>query len=385
LNPPPKNLIVEVISGPPGVELKSYVVEFGTARTFGGVRRSASKDVTGISDRTMSCPHFRITNMGGEITLLDCESLNGTKINGHKVREETIAEETSFQAGRTRFQVRWEKRADDSEHKLNPFDPNYIAPTQDIPDPPKTEDNSSVNSSGPLGSSSFNPFESSVVDAPSSLFRKPESSLSGLINPVDQAVDQPDDTAGSLSDMSGIDPVVRLIKRTKTPGSEFEKTIRHLADHFDFFAIAHLAKLNVASVQSRTHIPLFPHLDPHGSAFPVAIRKNDWLGKLHDELAERLVALDGLLIVICRPQGDEQEKGLLEMGSAALPGFSEQGGFIPWCWPSSATCVLESMSDAMIAKWMGSSLAGLVLPQPDRIVAFTSRETSEIFFNQGFC
>lgn len=369
---------MEVISGPEGVDLKSYVVENGTTRTFGGYRRSASKDVTGITDRTMSNPHFRISNIGGRITLCDCESLNGTKINGRKLSEEMIEETTVFQAGRTRFQVRWERRPDDSIQKLNPFDPQSIAPTEDVQDPLKTENSIHIINSAPIGSSNFSPFESSVIE-PS------PPSASNLPNRADPSEGPSSDTDGSLSDESPCDPVVRLILHTSSPGRDFEKMIRRLSTDFDFFAIAHLAKLNRDDRNFGIGIPLYPHLDPTGSALPTAISKIEWFSRCHIANAERLAANDGLMIVLCRPQSQQPEKGLVEMGLAALSGFSEKGGFVPWCWPSGAASVLESMSDAMIAKWLGSSLMGIVYPQADRIVAYSSRDGIEALINQGFC
>lgn len=374
--------MVEVISGPEGVELKSYIVENGITRTFGGVR-GASQLVTAIIDPAMSRFHFQVMNEGGRITLKDCNSKNGTKIDGRKVTEETISEGTIFKAGRTRFQVRWEKIVDDSDEEPAPSDEPLASPKQGLPF--QVEESSNSNSPESEGSIHRSSLESSLVVAPSSYFRKPGTDLSGIVKRLDAAPeDVSDETDHSIPDICSVESVVRMVKITDKPIIEFKQTIQALANHLDFFVIAHLAKINLTVMPSIKRIPLYPHLDPKGSAYPVAIPKTEWFSHLHDRIAERLIASDGLLLVTYRPKSDGLEECLTNLGVAAVPGFSERGGFVPWCWPSGVANVMESMPDATIAKWLGASLSGVIFLRESRIVAHTIRDQVEVLDSLDF-
>lgn len=376
MSPPPKNLIVEVISGPEGVELKSYPVENGITRTFGGVRGS-SQLVTAINDPAMSRFHFHVINEGGRAKLKDCNSKNGTKIDGRKVTEEIITDGTIFKAGRTRFQVRWEKIFEDSEEE--PPNQPLVRPKQLEPVRIAESSNNSNSESG-AGSVSPSSLESSLVVGPLGFFRKPDANLNQIAKRLDSKPDEvSDETDHSIPEICSVESVVRMIKVTDKPIIEFKETILALANHLDFFVIAHLAKINLTVLPTIKRIPLYPHLDAKGSAFPVAIQKTEWFSHLHDRVAERLIAFDGLLLVTYRPKSEELEECLINLGIASIPCVSERGGFVPWCWPSGVANMLEAMPDAMIAKWLGSSLSGLVFLRESRIVTHTIRDQVEVF------
>lgn len=374
MSPPPKNLIVEVISGPEGVELKSYPVENGITRTFGGVRGS-SQLVTAINDPAMSRFHFHVINEGGRAKLKDCNSKNGTKIDGRKVTEEIITDGTIFKAGRTRFQVRWEKIFEDSEEE--PPNQPLVRPKQLEPVRIAESSNNSNSESG-AGSLPPSSLESSLVVGPSSYFRKPDASSNG-IRLESKPEEVSDETDHSIPEICSVESLVRMIKVTDKPIVEFKETILALANHLDFFVIAHLAKINLTVLPTIKRIPLYPHLDAKGSAFPVAIQKTEWFSHLHDRVAERLIAFDGLLLVTYRPKSEGLEECLINLGIASIPRVSERGGFVPWCWPSGVANMLEAMPDAMIAKWLGSSLSGLVFLRESRIVTHTNRDQVEVF------
>jgi len=382
LSPPPKNLIVEVISGPEGVELKSYVVENGITRTFGGVR-GTSQLVTAINDPAMSRFHFQVINEKGKVKLKDCNSKNGTKLDGRKVTEETISAGAIFKAGRTRFQVRWEKIVEESDEDPSPSDQPVAQSNQG--QPLKAKEDLNIISPESEVSNHDSSLESSLVVGPSSCFRKSGTNLSGVVKRLDAAPeDVSDETDHSIPDISSVESVVRMMKVTGKPIVEFKETIQALANHLDFFVIVHLAKINLNLMPSIKRIPLYPHLDPKGSAFPVAIQKTEWFSHLHSRFAERLIALDGLILVTYRPKSEGLEECLTDLGVAAVPGFSERGGFVPWCWPSGVANVLESMPDATIATWLGVSLSGLIFLRESRIVAHTIRDQVEVLDSLDF-
>jgi hypothetical protein len=414
VNSSSKNLIVEVISGPDGVETMSYVVESGTTRIFGGPRSIPIKDVTQVRDKGISGEHFRISNLGGSIRLMDGSrsgkaSTNGTLINGRKVTDETIVDGTMFQAGKTKFQVRWEKRPDESDRKMYP---TPIEPTMDSSMISKLGSGSSDGSSSGFQS----PIESSMIDPPQLPIPRPLEEIDQgeapsplydqiieerrpieLNSPIDPPVDQESESDISPTPFPtdepfrewnepspDADPVVRMILPTTYLWLDFNRIIQDLGRRYEFYAIAHLAKIADHGESRNLGIPLFPHLDSNGSALPVAIEKSNWLLRLHTEFGERLVAVDGLMIVVLDSDIRDVQESLQTMGRIALRGFSEEGGFVPWCWPSGATSVLDSMSDTMIGNWLSKSIVALVVPGSGRIVTYARPGHAETFHHLGF-
>lgn len=381
----------------------SYVVENGATRVFGGSHRKPSSDVTRLQDAHMSGQHFRISNLGGSIVLADCQSRNGTWINGQKITEKNVEEGTVFQAGRTRLQVRWEKRPDDIDTTASPL---LVEATQGSSLMPHLDSFPSESVSNGYHS----PIESSVIDSQPSSFSDlektdgnagfspvspvaQERSLPSPLRPTEQEEEfdaSPTPFPGSdpfevlNAGFPNFDPVVRLVMPIASRWTDFHRVMQDLGKQHDFYAVVHLAKLADYSKESRLGIPLFPHLDPTGSVLPVAIAKSEWMFRLHGELAERLLAVDGLLLVVCESNADDIHDSLQSLGRVGVPGFSERGGFVPWCWPSGAHGVLESISDAMIGRWFGTSIQALVFPCGDRILAYTRREKVESFSRVGF-
>jgi pSer/pThr/pTyr-binding forkhead associated (FHA) protein len=407
LKSPSNNLIVEVIAGPTGADLMSYVVARGTTRVFGGSHRKSSEEMTPLSDGGMSVPHFRITNRGDSILLKDCESRNGTIVDGRKVTEQIIEEGTTFKAGRTQFQVRWEKPPELAVQKVIPIE---VEATQDsfvLPELPRLDGGESEL----LSSDYVSPVESSMMDAPQLPVPVPLEKIQDFEG-SDELVDVVSDhqLPGPITSSDGenqvdilpatytrvesfdpyrsgasnVVPVVRLILPTTALWSDFDRVIRDLGLRYDLYAIAHLAKLPDHRGDSRAGIALFPHLDPVGSGLPVGIEKHDWFMRFHNQIGERLVAVDGLLVAICKSNTPEVADSLRSLGSAAITGISELGGFVPWCWPSGLHGILDSLSDARIARWMGESIDGLIFPHRDRIFAYARPDRIETLLAIGF-
>jgi len=407
LNAPAKNLIVEVIAGPTGADLMSYVVARGNTRLFGGSHRKSKEEMTPISDSGMSVPHFRISNLGDKILLRDCESRNGTIVDGQKVTEKYIDEGTTFKAGRTEFQVRWEKPPELPVPKAVPIE---VEPTLDssvLPELPKPDGGALEH----LPSAYDLSGNSSMLELPQLPIPDDVKELQNFEGPIDPGESESypqlpnpitsmdGEPPGNLvqshntyvhasdsyrSDASHVAPIVRLILPSTALWSDFDRVIRDLGLRYDLYVIAHFAKLPDHRGDSRVGIPLFPHLDPAGSAFPVGIEKHDWFLHFHNQLGERLVAVDGLLVTLCQSKTAEAADGLRSLGSAAIPGVSHHGGFVPWCWPSGLYGILDSLSDAGIAKWMGGAINGLIFPHRDRIFAYTRLDHMETLLEIGF-
>jgi pSer/pThr/pTyr-binding forkhead associated (FHA) protein len=382
----------------------SYVVPSGTTRAFGGERTKPIRDVTQIQDPRISREHFRISNVGGQIRLTDGSasgkpSTNGTLINGQRVTDQIIDDGTVFSAGETQFQVRWEHRPEDSDRKVVP--PPIVEPTIDGPALVKPDDVPlSVSISISSSSSGLPPAsESSVVDPklpmPFPLRETQEFPVidaQGISNGASQddrfpnqspVIPRPsDDGSIDRSDLFG--PVVRLIRHTTSLFMDFERIVRELLDSQEGFLIAHFAKLSNPPPLNRVGIPMYPHLDPAGRVLPIAIDKSDWFSSLHDDYAERLFAVDGWMAAVSTSTMEEAQDSILEMGRSAVPGFSEQDGFVPWCWPSSAGTVLQNLSDAQIGQWMGPRITGLVFPEGGRILAYARPEAMSAFYRHGF-
>lgn len=344
-------------AGPLGVEPKSYIISEGETRFFGRWQKNASNSVTCISDQTMSATHFSIKNLRGKIILEDCKSRNGTKVGNLRVSDQTLElhDGTVFKAGKTHFQVQWENSPQESDLVISP-----------------------VN-------------EESSVGQDSSGYRSPIESSILEISPVkkDLLPSLPPDTSEGSDTFQPkvtrlLDPVVRLIKHTSSMTSDFQQTIEAIAGHYDFFAISHFAKLGQVENDNPRGIPLFPHLDPTGDSLPTAIPKVEWMKDWHGSYSHRLIATDGLMLIVHRPSSADLRESLCRLGSSSLQGFSEEGGFVPWCWPSGASCVLESLSDAMTSNWLKPPFLALVFPREGRIVTYVRQSELEVFLQLGF-
>ncbi len=399
---------MEVISGPAGTELMSFVVESGTHCLVGGSHRTSNEEMIRIPDSGMSIPHFRISNLGGAIRLSDCESKNGTVINGKRVTEQALEAGTIFQAGRSRFQVRWEQLPAELPEEILPTVPNVknqllsnaSADVLDGPNPQHSFESQSDSASG-TGSRKIETHPPSVPlkvvpnsgpTQPDNI-SSPNGDAANLVPGIDAANSIAQDPEAQLAedvlDESGTEalmaePAIRLLLPSSNLWCDFDRILRRLDIHPGLYAIAHLGKL--AEFRSERHrgIALFPHLDSSGSALPAAFDGKEWMRAFHESVAQRLLGMDGLMIVLLEPSDSNVEQSLQSLGSAAIPGFNEQGGFVPWCWPTALQGVVESLSDAMIGKWLGQSIQAIIYPHRDRIVTYVQRDSVASLLELGF-
>ncbi|MFN7731311.1 MAG: FHA domain-containing protein [Pirellula sp.] len=388
----------------------SFVIERGTHRLFGGSHRKSNEDMIRIPDSGMSIPHFRISNLGGAIQLSDCESKNGTVINGKRVTHQVLEEGAIFQAGRTRFQVRWELLPQSLPEEMVPTIPHVVM--NRLLDNPAADSSADGNRERSVVSKSDAAPQSPPLDAappstpaPGSLNPKPP--VPATSNPNSEIADQdnkPPSNCDATDLGKGIDaaagpieeepnsqsaedlrnepgtealvaePAIRLMLPSTNLWIDFDRIMRHLGNHPGLYAVAHLGKLADQPTESHRGIALFPHLTPSGSALPMAFEKTEWMRDLHDTVAQRLIAVDGLMVVLLEPSDSHAEQSLQSLGLAAIPGFSEQGGFVPWCWPSTLHGIVDAVSDAMIGKWFGHAIQAIIYPYRDRIFTYVQRD-----------
>ena len=404
---------MEVISGPAGTELMSFIVEHGTHRLFGGSHRKSDEDMIRIPDSGMSIPHFRIGNLDGAIQLSDCESKNGTVINGKRVTQQVLEEGAIFQAGRTLFQVRWELLPQSLPEEMVPTNPHVVMNRLlDNPAGESAADGNRERSEVSVGSKSDSAQQSPLLDAappstPTPLALNPKPLNPTSSNPISESAEQnskpPSDcdaagpieeepksqSADDLRDGPGTEalvaePAIRLMLPSANLWIDFDRIMRHLGSHPGLYAIAHLGKLADQPTESHRGIALFPHLDPSGSALPMAFEKTEWMRDLHDTVAQRLIAVDGLMAVLLEPSDTHAEQSLQSLGLAAIPGFSEHGGFVPWCWPSALHGIVDAVSDAMIGKWFGHAIQAIIYPYRDRIFTYVQRDAAATLLELDF-
>jgi len=350
----------------------------------------------------MSSIHLEIENFGDYAEVRDHRSTNKTWLNNQVVATSRLNNGDMIRAGKTHIAVQWEGPANDVAEV-----PDTLQPALDSRDSFRKSDPGN-NSSPMLSSSAFkqNPpvEQSSVQDIRSADSMLPPSPASVDDFPLSFADSQPatpfreskpfvSDTGprdsnvssfgGSPLDSSSLfgapvsfpvsskvsqdfeySNIVMRFRQTKANASQYDigRIITRLAEREPVSVVVHFQKIGMKTPYNLRSSPVFPEIKSD-EYMPVIIEAKEWLVNDCQMLGSRLQESDGLMVVVTSTSLEAVEL-LQKLVQRAVPGFSESGGFLGWCWPSQLHAIAARMSDAALAELMGESILGFVFRGP---------------------
>ncbi len=383
-----RNLIITITEGA-GVG-RRFIVEPDHRLSFG---RTAKSD-TVIEDNFMSGKHFGVEHFGEYAEVQDYGSKNKTMVNRQPVDQHRLNPGDIIRAGKTEFLVSWDEplpvptdsawNDDNQARHLRPstpevhpqplFEQSNLSPISDssryIPPirPLKEQALSNVNQAKPI-----NPFESS--DLPPVDYSRLDVKLSSQRSPIAVSSSAPIPSSGRMMRLSltlrgGIQEIIEKLGRQP---------------HIHAQVVAHFRKIGVGLPDRLTATPLFQSIPDKGDFLPVIVSTNDWLDRIDATIAHRLSINDGLIIVLLERNVMNETAALQELTTRGVPNFSEESGFLGWCWPSQFLPMCQSMNPETLARFMGTWISGFICPARDRQVIVFARDSLEsVLKEMGF-
>lgn len=414
------------------------------------VGRTHQSNVAIEDDNFMSGIHFEVENFGVYAEVRDQRSTNKTWLNNEVISSSRLSTGDIIRAGKTFFAVEWERYSTvDSltSEKTSPppdiYDPvpaRMPAPI-DVPAPvyapvysrAPSESSERVNiepdRNSPLGSLSANffkhqapnessnpaysaadsPISHSVNDFPLSFadshvaFESKDSKASENRHPYsDSHSDSRKISYGSPLDSSSVfipstdyrshklsedgSGVLRLRQnKNRSKQSDIGTIISRLAQTQSVFVIVHFKKIGLTTPVNLRVSPVFPEIKNH-EHMPVIVEAKEWLGNASQTLSGRLIQADGMMIVVTSSPSKLLE-AVQGLGRQAVPGFSERGGFLGWCWPSQMHGISSQIPDSGLIELMGESVLGFVFgfpPAGDGLMAIARADLNERLAALGF-
>ncbi len=408
-----RNLILTAQTGPGAGS--SFVVQEGQSRSFG--REPTSSDVAFRADDFMSSKHFQVFNFGDRAELRDLASRNKTWVNNEIVTTSPLQSGDKIRAGKTLFVVEWEIIPEVVPAELVD-EPVSAPPASHWPKPVESwgadpswkqgrdEENSNEWPEGPSEQESWQPFsdiptqepfdskieesrndpisagvvdsksnESSSIewfDAPLGGSRPAESHDHGSSSNSEDSDFQPF-LEDRLTDESLLEPIeswstvpstsesswLRLVKEIDAGRSGIWDLIELLSSTQSLMVVAHFKKIGQVTPPPFQSTPVFADIPGSALYLPVIVSASQWLKQCDFATTERLARADGLLMVIGRSQTTTLDF-LRMLEQRSFEGFSEEKGFLGWCWPSQLSAMIEAAGDRFLSETFGQEVLGVL-------------------------
>lgn len=346
----------------------------------------------------MSSRHFEILNCGEYAEVRDLNSTNKTWVNNGAITNAKLSSGDTLRAGKTIFGLEWESPVPVVETRCPPELPVKV----EIPEPePRHRNESPISSSfvffapnspvqakepAPVASEEFNPVSSSPIESLDATFEEPKFDDSiGAFNKnpfvPQQSYSLPLDEE---SIHFGASPVVteesksreRKIRRGQLNQSiDFYRVISRLSENHDTTVVVHFKKIGMLTPSSIFGIPVFSDIPNTEQYMPIMVDGKEWLRTDPNSFTPRLSATDGIMLFFAAKHGSFDR--LRSLSLQAIPGITESGGFLGWCWPSQWHDLSEN--DSHLECLLGETIEGVIYPWKNKIWAqFTSQVSDEM-------
>ncbi len=373
-----------------------FVVPIGESLSFG---RTNAADVAIDDDHFMSGKHFEIINCGEYAELRDFKSTNKTWVNNIAITTAKLQSGDTFRAGKTVFSLEWEKQdsrpdpepasvpvlAEDSDLSMSsgfrsPISSSFGFPiphTKPIPDEPRPNadyvelqhNNSPIESLDETYEEPETP-DKSASSLPIHSHMNFESFGSPLI----------DDSDVSRKFVPQMAQIVRLESRST---ASFWSLVSKLTEQHSTQVVAHFQKIGMLVPNSLRVEPVFKEMSESMSHMPVIVDGKEWLRREMSSLTERLAKADGIMMMVSLDPSIRLDQ-LQVLSRRGVPGFSEEGGFLGWCWPSQWHTIGQRLNDPELRALMGNSIHGVIYPWCGTNWAHVVSELSQEMRDLGF-
>ena len=416
-----------------------FEVPAGQVRTVG---RTHQSNVAIEDDNFMSGIHFEVENFGVYAEVRDQRSTNKTWLNNEVITSSRLSTGDIIRAGKTFFAVEWERystaeslASEKATSPPNRYDsvpvrvpaPVYAPAQEYTPSPSDSSERAHIepDRDSPLGSLSANFFKhqalnessfpsNSAVDSPishsvhdfplsfadshvaveskdsranESRYPSSDSRKSSYGSPLDSSSvfgpsrkHQPEKFSANGSG------VLRLRQnKNRAKQSDIGTVILRLAQTQSVFVIVHFRKIGLTTPVNFRIAPVFPEINDH-EHMPVIVEAKEWLSNVSQTLSGRLIQADGMMVVVTSSPSRSLE-AVQGLGQQAVPGFSERGGFLGWCWPSQMLAISSQIPNSGLFDLMGESVLGFVFGFPavgDGLMAISKPDLRESLSALGF-
>ena len=374
---------------------QSFVVPFGGTLSFG---RTNVADVAFEDDHFMSGKHFEIQNYGDHAEVRDFNSTNKTWVNNVAIHSAKLLPDDTFRAGKTVFSLEWEPQ--ESHREAEPA----IGPAPaEVPGMSGENDYRSPISSVsgfPIAHTKPIPDASQHILDPEEVRRN-----SSPIESIDETYDEPEDSGnrplsspnhspmnfesfgsplieeGNSGDSA---PQTGLLVRLKSPSTAgIWSLISKVSQLHATKVVVHFKKISALIPNGLEVEPVFKEISDSQNYMPVIVDGKEWLRRDLVTITERLAMADGLMMMV-----GENPSSLLDqlqvLSQRGVPGFSEEGGFLGWCWPSQWHAIGQHLNEMELRALMGTSIHGVIYPWSGTNLAQVIPELSHEMRDLGF-
>jgi hypothetical protein len=155
-----------------------------------------------------------------------------------------------------------------------------------------------------------------------------------------------------------------------------------LAENHTIKMIAHFGKIGMRTPDSLSSISVFKSIPNADGYLPVIVDGDDWFASERQSITHRLIENDGLLLLVTN--STSKIEILQELGRKGVPGFSETGGFLGWCWPSQWHAMCRDLTESEIQSLLGDSIEAIIYPWRASIWAQVSKSLKPVVQQFGF-
>ena len=325
----------------------------------------------------MSGRHFEIQNFGTFAEVRDSRSTNKTFVNNIAIMTAKLQQGDSLRAGKTDFKLEWEKEVE-----------NVAMEVPERPIALEIEGQSAQPSSqSPIGASfgSFvpntQPIRSHVEDEDAGIPLQYRSPIESVDATFEMSVEveqqeysvQPDSQVSAIQNIpaeslySPFDELevqqASLLRMQLADGRPGGHSLWDLISKLQIKQcikiVAHFKKVRLTPPRTLRIDSAFKNISNSFEYLPVIVDGQEWLRGMDRSTTHRLAETDAIMFVICR-QEETAVADVQEFGEKGVPGFSEAGGFLGWCWPSQWHLMCQALTDDQIRVIMGDNVIGMV-------------------------
>lgn len=410
------------------------MIEGSTPVTFGRTRDATNRF---DGDLHMSSLHFSVELAGPhEILLRDLRSTNGTWLNQRRVDSSILSNGDSIRAGTSVFRVDVatpvpapvpngpvvHKKSDSTivPRPIQPppaeFSPPAplpvpapfpatsqppspvfawpVAPRERI-DTPDLAQQRDIAAQAAAGSSPIESADSRIIRmAGGKVLPLPPAEPGRNVSPFSESCEwappvapvAPQPTASQIA----AGAVTWLERRPETEiWQALDVMVDILSQHYSLKLLVHFRKIRVlppAGIGTMHPLNDWPGGSPAEGDVPMLVDWTAWKNPDFAQFLPRLCRADALMVFL-GINGKLMERQIDQMLGAAVDGFSETGGFLPFCWPTSWIAIARNTGLKTCEQLFGDMLHGVVMCTPStrpRLVAFARQPLSDALRRHKF-
>jgi FHA domain len=403
-----------VISGPKEGELS---IGEDQRKTIG---RSPKADWSFPEDGHMSSLHCEVINHATYVELVDRNSLNKTWLNNKEIDAPVkLKHGDRIRAGTTIFlaniqhshlpppvvpvpprsagerdqipEVQPDPKPPESPGQPPPVEPEKdpyltVVPEDDLPLAVDTDVEAPPVITKPVAAlPNTQPMEAVPTGSPSKRAIADPPSSGGPI--VDSGISKPSVVAND--DPAPVAVKFRRLEKHKL--TEAATALRSIVDALmrqrSLKFIVHFLKIGATTPSELKDVkPVYPSFPGASTHLPVILSHAHWLSPSVQDVLGQLILNDGLLILIS--SSEEQLDQLIdEVSATGITGFSEEGGFFGWCWPSAVLSIVENLGVDQWSKLFRRSIDGMLLFPPkssSTLIAYANDDLASRLLKYGF-